>query len=117
MKEYAIEQRQFNEETFGHDTRNIGKVVEMMNSYARDGWVLHTMVSVPTKDARTQLTTMVFERDVPDPKPLFGKEPERPEIKLEISKPVSKPWTCPECGYENSSLRTVCGKCNAKRQE
>lgn len=64
MKEYALEQRRFNEKVFGRGTRNIGSVEGLMNKYAQEGWRLHTMMTTPTKDAKTQLTTMVFERDV-----------------------------------------------------
>lgn len=44
--------------------RNIDSVEGLMNKYAADGWRLHTMMTAPTKDAKTQLTTMVFERNV-----------------------------------------------------
>ena len=64
MKEYALEQRRFNEKVFGRGTRNIDSVEGLMNKYAAEGWRLHTMMTAPTKDAKTQLTTMVFERDV-----------------------------------------------------
>ena len=65
MKEYAIEQRRFNEKVFGRGTRSIDSVEGLMNKYAQDGWVLHTMMTTPTRDEKTQLTTMVFERDIP----------------------------------------------------
>ena len=64
MKEYAIEQRRFNEKVFGQGTRSIDSVEGLLNKYAQEGWTLHTMMTAPTKDAKTQLTTMVFERDI-----------------------------------------------------
>ena len=63
-KEYAIEQRRFNEKVFGRGTRSIDSVEGLLNKYAQEGWRLHTMMTAPTKDEKTQLTTMVFERDV-----------------------------------------------------
>ena len=63
-KEYAIEQRRFNEKFFGRGTRSIDSVEGLLNKYANDGWRLHTMMTAPTRDEKTQLTTMVFERDV-----------------------------------------------------
>ena len=63
-KEYAIEQRRFNEKVFGRGTRNIDSVEGLLNKYASEGWRLHTMLTSPTRDEKTQLTTMVFERDV-----------------------------------------------------
>ena len=63
MKEYAIEQRRFNEKVFGRGTRNIDSVEGLLNKYASEGWILHTMMTSPTRDDRTQLTTMVFERE------------------------------------------------------
>lgn len=64
MKEYAIEQRRFNEKFFGRGTRSIDSFEGLLNKYASEGWALHTMMTSPTKDAKTQLTTMVFEREV-----------------------------------------------------
>ena len=64
MKEYAIEQRRFNEKFFGRGTRNIDSVEGLLNKYAKEGWRRHTMMTTPTRDEKTQLTTMVFERDV-----------------------------------------------------
>lgn len=63
-KEYAIEQRRFNEKVFGRGTRSIDSVEGLLNKYANEGWRLHTMMTAPTRDEKTQLTTMVFERDV-----------------------------------------------------
>ena len=63
-KEYAIEQRRFNEKVFGRGTRSIDSVEGLLNKYAQEDWRLHTMMTAPTKDEKTQLTTMVFERDV-----------------------------------------------------
>lgn len=37
-----------------------------MNKYAKEGRRLHTIITAPTRDVKTQLTTMVFERDIPD---------------------------------------------------
>ena len=64
LKEYAIEQRRFNEKVFGRGTRSIDSVEGLLNKYAREGWRLHTMMTSPTRDEKTQLTTMVFERDI-----------------------------------------------------
>lgn len=66
MKEYAIEQRRFNEKMFGRGTRNIGSVEALMNQYASQGWTLHSIMTAPTRDEKTQLTTMVFEREKPE---------------------------------------------------
>ena len=65
MKEYAIEQRRFNEKFFGRGTRNIDSVEGLLNKYAQEGWSLHTMMTTPTRDEKTQLTTMVFVRERP----------------------------------------------------
>ncbi len=92
MKEYAIEQRRFNEKVFGRGTRSIDSVEGLMNKYAQEGWVLHTMMTTPTRDEKTQLTTMVFERDVP------GTVPNA----------VPK---CPSCGNQMLPGATFCGKC------
>lgn len=90
MKEYAIEQRRFNEKVFGRGTRSIDSVEGLLNKYAREGWVLHTMMTSPTRDEKTQLTTMVFERDVPNAK---------------------APSTCPSCGNALQIGAPFCGKC------
>lgn len=37
MKEYAIEQRRFNEKVFGRGTRNIDSVEGLLNKYASEG--------------------------------------------------------------------------------
>lgn len=37
MKEYALEQRRFNEKVFGRGTRNIDSVEGLMNKYAKEG--------------------------------------------------------------------------------
>ncbi len=66
MKEYALEQRRFNEKVFGRGTRNIDSVEGLMNKYAKESRRLHTIMTAPTRDVKTQLTTMVFERDIPD---------------------------------------------------
>ncbi len=92
MKEYAIEQRRFNEKVFGRGTRNIDSVEGLMNSYAQKGWILHTMITTPTRDEKTQLTTMVFERDVPGTVP------------AQIS-------VCPKCGNTLVPGTTFCGGC------
>ncbi|MBR3143063.1 MAG: hypothetical protein IKF09_07970 [Clostridiales bacterium] len=39
MKEYAIEQRRFNEKVFGRGTRSIDSVEGLLNKYAKEGWV------------------------------------------------------------------------------
>ena len=67
IKDYAIEQRRFNEKVFGRGTRSIDSVEGLLNHYASQGWRLHTMMTAPTRDEKTQLTTMVFERDIPAP--------------------------------------------------
>ena len=64
-REYAIEQRRFNEKVFGRGTRSIDSVEGLLNKYAREGLRLHTMMTSPMRDEKTQLTTMVFERDIP----------------------------------------------------
>lgn len=90
MKEYAIEQRRFNEKVFGRGTRSIDSVEGLLNKYAREGWTLHTMMTTPTRDEKTQLTTMVFERDIPS---------------------ANSPSTCPSCGNALKSGMPFCGKC------
>lgn len=90
MKEYAIEQRRFNEKVFGRGTRSIDSVEGLLNKYARDGWVLHSMMTSPTRDEKTQLTTMVFERDIPN---------------------INAPSVCPSCGYTLQGSAPFCGKC------
>lgn len=90
MKEYAIEQRRFNEKVFGRGTRSIDSVEGLLNKYAREGWVLHTMMTTPTRDEKTQLTTMVFERDIPN---------------------ANAPSTCPKCGNALQIGAPFCGKC------
>ena len=37
MKEYAIEQRRFNEKVFGRGTRSIDSVEGLLNKYAKEG--------------------------------------------------------------------------------
>ena len=88
MKEYAIEQRRFNEKVFGRGTRSIDSVEGLLNKYAKEGWVLHSMMTSPTRDEKTQLTTMVFERDIPN--------------------------KCPGCGNQLLDGVTFCGKCGFK---
>ena len=39
MKEYAIEQRRFNEKVFGRGTRSIDSVEGLLNKYAKEGWM------------------------------------------------------------------------------
>ena len=95
MKEYAIEQRRFNEKVFGRGTRNIDSVEGLMNKYAREGWILHTMMTTPTKDEKTQLTTMVFERDIPG----TGNN---------IAPTTA---TCPRCGGALTPGAPFCGGC------
>lgn len=53
MKEYAIEQRRFNEKVFGRGTRSIDSVEGLLNKYAKEGWVLHSMMTSPTRDEKT----------------------------------------------------------------
>ena len=98
MKEYAIEQRRFNEKVFGRGTRSIDSVEGLLNKYAREGWVLHTMMTSPTRDEKTQLTTMVFERDVPGT----------------VAAPVvnvAAQRICPGCGHPLTSNAPFCGVC------
>jgi len=90
MKEYAIEQRRFNEKVFGRGTRFIDSVEGLLNKYAKEGWVLHSMMTSPTRDEKTQLTTMVFERDIPN---------------------IKAPSVCPSCGNTLQGSAPFCGKC------
>lgn len=66
MKQYTVFQKRFNEKIFGRGTRGLSGFEELLNKYAQDGWTLHTLAMVPTRDDRTQLTTVVFERDIPE---------------------------------------------------
>lgn len=97
MKEYAIEQRRFNEKVFGRGTRNIDSVEGLLNKYAQEGWVLHSMMTSPTRDEKTQLTTMVFERDAPG-----------------TANNVNAIPKCPGCGNQLLPGATFCGKCGFK---
>ncbi len=101
MKEYAIEQRRFNEKVFGRGTRSIDSVEGLLNKYAREGWRLHTMMTSPTRDEKTQLTTMVFERDIPDPSP----EPVRQAAATAV---------CPKCGSILKPSSGFCTNCGTK---
>ena len=92
MKEYAIEQRKFNEKSFGSGTRSLDSAAGLLNKYAKEGWVLHSMMTFPTRDERTQLVTMVFERDIPGT----------------VTNAVPR---CSNCGNQLLPGATFCGKC------
>ena len=66
-----------------------------MKEYAREGFTLHTMMTTPARDEKIQLTTMVFERDIPG---------------TTVNNPVSV-TTCPRCGGTITPGTSFCGGC------
>ncbi len=132
MKEYAIEQRRFNEKFFGRGTRSIDSVEGLMNKYAREGWVLHSIMTAPTRDEKTQLTTMVFERDVPGTPQVPGTVtntgmmhnpatvpgPATAPGMMPAANPAAVGNTvqiCPKCGNRMQPDAVFCGNCGFRK--